>query len=228
MITEKITDRVGWTRVPEIARQRLITKGRTVEEEELIRLTKTVGDLLLTPEAFEASCFDSFTTLTLLSYLEKGHEMYRYKSLPEIELSIIQLVNVLEVKHMLSSVLSIFIRDYSRHLCEHLKEEDEFIFPYIKELQKLEERGGVIRPATFLNGWSNLAAFMQSHSDTEKDLRILETVLAPFKQDGNAGMLVRRLINQIAILEADLHIHALIEDEVIIPRALQAEKILLS
>jgi regulator of cell morphogenesis and NO signaling len=126
-------------------------------------------------------------------------------------------------EHPLSIVLTAFVERYRKDLCDHMRMEDDFVFPYIAQLNRIAHRGGVIRPATFLNGWSTLAAFIEAHTDTEIEIQVVRTLLEKFQQQTPA-MQVNRLLNQLAILEIDLHIHARIEDEVLMPKALQLEK----
>lgn len=197
------------------------TKKKQGESEKLI---SAVEELYLDPNQFDETSFKEFSFSALLEYLRNGHKLYRNKMLPEIQLSIVQLAKSIGEEHPLTMVLAHFIEDYRKELDAHMSKEDDYVFPYIEQLYKSCEKNSVFRPATFLNGWSTLAAFLESHTDTEKDLQVLSTMLKNFAKNSDYKNQINRLLTQLNFLELDLHIHARIEDDVLIPKALLLEK----
>jgi regulator of cell morphogenesis and NO signaling len=226
MITNKFVQELDVTHLQELAAERLrfAKDGIMIakEERELIAL---VSELFLDPESFSPELFSSYSIPSLLNYLRNGHKMYEFKRLPELQLSVILLTEEMGVEHPLSIVLTAFMERYRKDLCDHMRLEDNFVFPYIAQLNRISAQGGVLRPATFLNGWSTLAAFLEAHTDTEIEIQLIRSLLEKFQQQ-TPTMQVNRLLNQLAILEIDLHIHARIEDEVLMPKALQLEKLI--
>jgi len=224
MITNKFVQELDITHVQDLAAERLrfAKEGILIDKEERA-LINLVSELFLDPDSFSTELFSAYSIPSLLNYLRNGHRMYEFKSLPELQLSVILLTEEIGAEHPLSIVLTAFVERYRKDLCDHMRMEDDFVFPYIAQLNRIAHRGGVIRPATFLNGWSTLAAFIEAHTDTEIEIQVVRTLLEKFQQQTPA-MQVNRLLNQLAILEIDLHIHARIEDEVLMPKALQLEK----
>jgi regulator of cell morphogenesis and NO signaling len=147
------------------------------------------------------------------------------KKLPELELSIHNLIRFVGEQSPLTNILLVFYSDYKTHLLEHIQREDDYVFPYVHQLLKSGEFGGVIRPGAMLNGWSSLASFLQAHTDTEKELREVREIIRVYAAKETMSHPYELLLTQLSLLEADLHVHALIEDEVLIPRALELEMI---
>jgi len=222
----ELLDELGTQRISELAslryRDRKVNLKSNKEESE--RLISLVGELFLDPDQFDSTNFEEFSLSAILEYLSNGHKLYRNKKLPEIQLSIVQLSKSIGENHPLTLVLAHFIEDYQKELNLHMSNEDDYVFPYIEQLQKCRENNAVLRPATFLNGWSTLAAFLESHTDTEKDIQALSPVLKNFAKNSDYKNQINRLLTQLSFFELDLHIHARIEDDVLIPKALLLEK----
>lgn len=70
----------------------------------------------------------------------------------------------------------------------------------------------------------SLQKFIDNHHDTEKDLSNVKEAILNYEPPESNQTPYRILLTQIDAFEKDLSVHALIEDSVLIPRALQLEK----
>jgi regulator of cell morphogenesis and NO signaling len=66
--------------------------------------------------------------------------------------------------------------------------------------------------------------FIDQHHDTEKDLHEVRDAIQHYSPPEGNRTLYRILLSQLQVLEKDLAVHALMEDEVLLPRALALEK----
>ena len=203
-----------------------LNKNQVVGESQA--MISLVGELFIDPDRFDASLFEEISMKTVLEYLSNGHKLYRDKKLPELQWNVAQLIESLGYSHPLSIYLTQFVKRYHESLIAHMDEEDNYVFPYINQLLKNQTKTSVLRPATFLNGWSNLATFLLAHTDTEADLNMVGQLLKSYSTQANLAPQINRILTQLSLLELDLHIHAKIEDEVLIPKALQLEKTICS
>ena len=70
----------------------------------------------------------------------------------------------------------------------------------------------------------SLKTFVESHHDTEQDLSNVRNAILNYQPPATNQTPYRILITQLHAFEIDLSVHALIEDKVLIPRALQLEE----
>lgn len=163
---------------------------------------------------FHPENFDRFQLAVIIDYLQKTHAYYLAKKLPEIEQSIYLLMEAYESGHPLLKLLKKFYHEYESHLRRHIEMEERELLPHILLLEKSE--------AT--NNSHIVQHFIEQHHDTEKDLGEIRKTILHYSPPLHNQTLYRILLSQIEILEKDLAIHALMEDAVLLPRALKMEK----
>ncbi|MBK5277961.1 MAG: hemerythrin domain-containing protein [Bacteroidia bacterium] len=179
-----------------------------------------VLDVFEDQKSFNPTAFIRFPLHVIVDYLRKTHTYYLDKKLLEIEQSIHLLVNAYPSAHPLLLLLHTFYADYKRHLITHIEMEERELLPYIVKLEQVVETNEKPQSAPSLS----IEQFIHQHHDTEKDLEdVRHTILSYSPPEGNQT-LYRILLSQLQVFEKDMAIHALIEDEVLLPRALLLEK----
>jgi regulator of cell morphogenesis and NO signaling len=154
-----------------------------------------------------------FPIPVILAYLEKTHAAYLTIKLMEMEQSILNLHERIPENALLPFLVSFFAW-VQENLLFHIKMEEEQLFPYIRSLS-----AGIPENTSF-----SIQSFLEHHTDTiELQLKevkkhivraqLLTTELFPF----------RLLLAQLDEFERDLRKHARIEDEVLVPLALELE-----
>jgi len=169
-------------------------------------------------QSFKAENFNVFSLSVIIDYLNKTHDYYLDKKLLEIEQSIHLLVNAYPDTHPLLLLLNNFYKEYKRHLGNHIEQEEEELFPYILKLERLSEDNSLEAPRL------TVQRFMEMHLDTEEDLEEVRKIILHYSPPAENQTIYRILLSQLEVFEKDLAIHALIEDEVLLPRALALEK----
>ena len=191
-------------------------RGLKIQPEFILALLEVFED----PRVFQAESFQHFNLQTIIDYLHKTHAYYMDKKLPEIEQSIHLLMNVYPDKHPLLLLLNTFYLDYRNHLGHHIEAEEKELMPYIERLeQKAAGEDTTLSPSTL-----SVQQFIEQHHDTEKDLEDIRNTILHYSPPAESETLYRILLSQLQVLETDLAIHALIEDKVLLPRALALEK----
>ena len=165
-------------------------------------------------ESFEPSKFDVFSISELVDYIRKTHSYYVNKKLPEIEQSIHVLAQAYPDTHPLLLLLRAFYTDYTRHLVTHIEIEERDLLPYISQLETSTAK----KPPSL-----SIQDFINQHHDTEKDLEDVRNTILHYSPPAEQQTPYRILLSQLQVLEKDLAVHALIEDQVLLPRALAIE-----
>jgi regulator of cell morphogenesis and NO signaling len=115
--------------------------------------------------------------------------------------------------------LCAFFVDYSRVLKEHIRLEERKLFPYIEALVS----GELANQSDLYSGFST-QVFLDSHTDVEVELNRVRQVIAASLKDKEIPMPFRVFIHQLEQFEADLWKHAMIEDEVLLPKVQAFER----
>lgn len=157
----------------------------------------------------------------LLDYLKKTHKYYLSKKLPEIELSIAGLREHFEETHPLQVVLGELFLNYKNSLISHIEMEEEKLFPYI---EYLVEKSNDASPINEMFQSYSIAALLQGHEDVEEQLVSIKKIITNFTESTGEVMPFLIFLNQITNLEKDLNKHAMVEDEILLPKAINLEK----
>ncbi|MEK6781938.1 MAG: hypothetical protein AABY93_09535 [Bacteroidota bacterium] len=177
-------------------------------------------ELFEDPQSFKPETFKGFPLRVIVDYLRKTHSYYLSKKLLEIEQSIHLLVNAYPGAHPLLLLLQTFYTDYKSHLIKHIEVEERELLPYIVQLEELVDGNGKIHTSPMMM----VQKFIHQHHDTEKDLEEVRKTILNYSPPISNQTLYRILLSQLEVFEKDMAIHALIEDEVLLPRALEIEK----
>jgi regulator of cell morphogenesis and NO signaling len=168
---------------------------------------------------FKPANFDRFPLRMIIDYLRKTHSYYLDKKLLEIEQSIHLLINAYPGAHPLLVLLHNFYAEYKSHLTKHIEMEEGELLPYIIKLEQADESKRKLEAAPSMT----VKQFISQHHDTEKDLEeVRKTILSYSPPEGNQT-LYRILLSQLQVFEKDMAVHAQIEDDVLLPRALELE-----
>lgn len=173
---------------------------------------------------FCPSQFDDFPLEVIIDYIKRTHTYYLTKKLPEIEQSIHLLLKDYSHAHPLLAILNDFYFRYSSDLSEHIKEEENTLLPYVDYLLQCEKKA--IDATDFFYKTCNYAisSFTEEHHDTEEELETVNNTISLYNPPPTNVSPYRILRSQLKTFEKDLSVHALIEDKVLIPRALILEK----
>lgn len=187
-----------------------------VEPEFLMALLSVFED----QQAFRKEAFQKFDLEVIIDYLKKTHLYYQTKKLLEIEQSIHLLVKSYPTAHPILLLLHSFYADYKNHLENHIEMEERELFPYIVRLEKQANGQETISKKPVIS----VQEFINQHHDTEKDLEEVRMAMVNYSPPADNQTLYRILLSQLQVFEKDMAVHALMEDEVVLPRALKLEQ----
>lgn len=146
----------------------------------------------------------------IIKYLENSHKHYISEKFPLLTSYITEISRI--NTHPETELLKRFYNDYLVEVTEHLKYENDIVFPYVMSLIADNRQSGLQ-----LGNNYTMAEYSSHHDDIEEKLTDLKNLLIrylPIEQD----MITRRkLLLTLYELEFDLHIHSLIEEIILIP-----------
>ena len=175
-------------------------------------------------KVFSAADFDAFPIEMIVDYIKRTHIFYFEKKLPEIEQSIALLSDHYESHHPILAALRNFFLCYVRDLSEHIRAEEELLLPYIQVMQKARQSPAGFSSFIVARRDYSIDRFLSDHHDTEDELKDIRQTIRLYDPPQTNESLYRILLTQLQNFEQDLCVHANIEEEVLIPKALAMEK----
>ncbi len=169
---------------------------------------------------------ESFSVLELLDFLKVSHKYYLSKKLPEIEQSLLHITNRFSETHHVLTSLAVFFNSYKNKLIRHIRKEDQFLFPFIENLVNAQNNNLAGDELAALLSQNTLAEFEENHDPVEDELGEVIQMIYKLSDTENLPMPFRVFLNQISFFELELRKHAVIEDEVLLPKVQELEKFL--
>jgi regulator of cell morphogenesis and NO signaling len=173
---------------------------------------------------FCAGDFAGFPLPLIVDYIQRTHIYYLEKKLPEIEQSILLLSGYYDQQHPILAALQNFFRHYVRDLSDHIAAEETNLLPYLGVLREASLTATGFSRYLLMRSEYSIDRFLREHHDTEDELKDIRGTIRLYEPPVTNESLYRILLAQLHIFEQDLSIHAHIEEEVLIPKALALEK----
>ncbi|SRR6266498_4171490 len=174
--------------------------------------------------AFDAAEFEPFSIEMIVDYIQRTHTFYLQKKLPELEQSILLLSEAYNANHPLLAALNNLFRRYCKELAIHIREEEDKLLPYIVLLRNAERTPKHFSAFILTGQKYSLAQFLAEHHDTEDELAQIRNTIRIYNPPPTNLSLYRILLTQLQTFEEDLRVHALMEEKVLIPKALKIER----
>jgi len=187
---------------------------------ELIEL---ILDLYNNDEDFPFEKMQKFSIEEILSYLQATHRYYLTKKLPEIEQSLVHIFSKYGQSHQLLASLAYFFNEYKTNLIEHIRLEERDFFPYIRTLIEVS-KGPVEEKKSALKPDFSIKKFIDAHSPIEDELEEVSKLITRYSGNEPMPLPYKIFLNQVSFLELELRKHAIIEDYVLVPMAIELEK----
>jgi regulator of cell morphogenesis and NO signaling len=156
----------------------------------------------------------------LCDHVVHAHHGYLRKSLPRLT----GLIEKVRAAHgdnhpELRKVETIF-REFREELELHMMKEEQILFPFIKTL---ETSGS--SPSFHCGSLRNPIQVMEAeHDSAGAALEKLRSLTDGYRPPENACNTYRAMLDGLAELEADMHVHVHLENNVLFPRATQREE----
>ncbi len=152
--------------------------------------------------------------IQIIDYLKSSHDYYTQSFYPQISQLIEQLIeqnNQTEFK-----MLRQFFDGYRQEVEQHFSYENDYVFPYVNYLLNGKDEG---------HDFSDYSVdeYKQHHDNIEEKLNDLKSLLIKFFPPANDIKIRRQIIMELSALDADLKVHARIENEILIPLVEQLE-----
>ncbi len=106
----------------------------------------------------------------------------------------------------------------------HLHKEEAILFPFIEQYGRAEVQNRPVPPVPFGSIGNPIAMMEREHGDAGDALGELRGLTNDYELPAYACSTVRALYEGLQVLEADLHVHIHLENNILFPRAIALEQ----
>lgn len=155
--------------------------------------------------------FNQLPLEPFIRYLNCSHEYFLEKRLPNIRRKL-KLIFTENEKDLENLVLK-FFDNYMGEVNEHMKYEDNTVFPYVRRLLECP-----------CSDTYSIDIFEERHNDIEEKMADLKRILMKYVSGLKDQTLMTNILMELYQSEEELAAHTFIEDHLIIPRVKNMEK----
>ncbi len=192
-----------------------ICKERNVNVAFFLTILNTYHD----PQYFPKKHLQSFPANALVTYLHRAHEYYLEQKIPEIKELITKLTDESYNEHKNDFKLALnFFEEYERELTAHIDREEESVYPYVIDLEKVIDSG--TDPDQILARMQaySITDYENEHENVEEKLYDLKNLIIKYLPSVQKDAISYKILLELFDLEKDLREHARIEDMILVPK----------
>jgi regulator of cell morphogenesis and NO signaling len=159
----------------------------------------------------------------LANYIIEKHHVFTRNELVRLTALFEKVCSVHGGNHPELLELSLLFGTLKAELEPHMMKEERILFPYIVGLEAAVMNNVPTPFAPFGTVGNPIAAMMREHDAAGEILRTMRKISGDFAIPENACFSYSTLYNALAELEADLHQHIHLENNILFPRSLKME-----
>lgn len=184
-------------------------------EEKTLNAAEILAALLNEPEptTTESSTDWQQASLTeLIDDIEETHHVYLHGELPRLEAMVRKVAAVHGDRHPWMMEIDSVFAGFSASMQSHLLKEEQMLFPLIRDLESQQNQpaGGIEKP---------LEVHEHEHDDAGRSLARMRRLSHDYQAPDDACATFRAMLEGLAKLEADTHMHIHKENSILFPRA---------
>jgi len=201
--------------------------NRLIEEvcsEKGISVEKLISDLETSTAPRSASAVDWNTARlgTLIDHIVATHHEYLRTALPRLEAMLEKVIAAHGDRHADSlKPLAENFSEVKAELDSHMPKEEMVLFPYIVRLEAASLVGAPAPPAPFGSIANPIRMMEMEHASAGRGLAEMRRVTSDYTPPEDACNTYRAMLHEMAELEADLHVHIQLENNILFPRAMK-------
>lgn len=116
-----------------------------------------------------------------------------------------------------------FFAAVSREMTMHMQKEEQILFPYIDALQRSADGAGPVEIPFFQTVRNPIQAMMREHDASGDLVKQIRAAASEYRIPADACASYEALYQELRGFEADLHEHVHLENNILFPRAVDAE-----
>jgi regulator of cell morphogenesis and NO signaling len=172
------------------------------------------------------SSWNSVPLAALSDHIVSTHHAYVKSELPRLQRLIAKVVMAHGDRHPELADIQTVFHAAGRELTMHMMKEEQMLFPYIEALEAAGAEGRAVPPPRFGTVRNPVQMMMMEHDAAGEALRRIRVLSNDYTTPADACPSYQTLYRALAEFEADLHQHVHLENNILFPRAIEIETLL--
>lgn len=164
--------------------------------------------------------FASWDIDLLADYIEKKHHRYVEQKIPELKTYLNKIAKVHGQRHPELIEIEQLFTASAHELLQHMQKEESILFPYIRTMASREQHE---RPH-FGTVQNPIKMMMHEHDNEGERFRKIAALSNDYTPPADACTTYNVAFAMLKEFEEDLHLHIHLENNILFPRAIKAEK----
>ena len=160
----------------------------------------------------------------LVSHITNTHHKYTRDGIARLTPLLAKVCSVHGTNHPELLELRDIFSGLTQELAVHLMKEEKVLFPYIVRMEEAVIEKAPILPPPFGTVQNPVAMMEHEHHSAGNALRAMREISHGYAAPSDACVSYQTLYKALAELEADLHQHIHLENNILFPRAIEMEK----
>lgn len=192
----------------ETLRAELLERKQTAEEQNLV----------------SGPDFRTWPLDLLADYIEKTHHRYVERNLPALSRYLEKIKTVHGQAHPELETIAVIFSESAGELTKHMKKEELILFPFIRKLARMKEKGQSVEPSATGAVQHPVRMMMHDHDAEGERFRKIAQLSNNYTPPADSCATYRAAYAKLEEFERDLHQHIHLENNLLFPRAIEMEK----
>ena len=164
--------------------------------------------------------FKSWDNDLLADYIEKKHHRYVEKKIPELKAYLSKLSKVHGERHPELIEIEQLFTASAHELLSHMKKEEKVLFPYVRTMAANAQA----KQPNFGTVQNPIKMMMQEHDTEGERFRNISLLSNNYTPPSDACTTYKVAFELLKEFEEDLHLHIHLENNILFPKAIEAEQ----
>lgn len=197
-----------------------VCKKRDIDPDFLIKELEATKNSL----ANESFDYKSWPLDLLTDYIEKTHHRYVIEKTPILRGFINKLCSVHGEIHPELYEINVLFAESTSDLADHMKKEEQTVFPFIRELKAAQIKGSYVEMPHFGTIENQVILMKEEHNTEGERFKKIAALTNNYQIPTDACNTFRVAYLMLKEFESDLHKHIHIENNILFPKAIALEK----
>jgi len=196
-------------------------------EQKKIDLDSIVYDLnrVLNSTTEQSIDYKSWPSDLLADYIQKKHHRYVLEKAPVLKQFLDRLCKVHGARNPELFKVNELFTDSTNELLRHMKDEEEILFPYIREMVEAKNSGAPKPPTEkFFTVEKPIEKMLHEHETEGDRFREISEITNDYTPPADACNTYRVAYKMLDEFEKDLHLHIHLENNILFLDAIELEK----
>jgi regulator of cell morphogenesis and NO signaling len=163
----------------------------------------------------------------LVAYIQDRHHQYTREEIARLKPLFEKICSAHGTNHPELLKMREIFGGLAGELTTHMMKEEMILFPYAIRLENAATQKGPAPSAPFGTVKNPVAMMVHEHDSAGEALRALRQASRGYTPPQDACLSYKTLFTALAVFEADLHQHIHLENNILFPRAVELERLML-